>query len=277
MIHCDYELSFFLIDLYGKVEPKMMKFWIPSFDPLFFRPYFAKENRLDLYSDRDSPDLIMQKISTLSGQPLETVQGQFELLGYPIHPAFHRIHAAGKLEKLRNKWRIEPGETPVLISMGKNGVGLLEAIFDELAASHQSKIKYIFVCGHNHSLKEKLQQKALEEEQFSIQGLLSAEEMNELMSICPMQITKAGGAITAETLATGIYTLMMGSHLWEEANRLQLLEMGLGQQHDPGIPLCAQIEECLEKAGLNKQSSVQQNDWQNLLKAHLGTLLRHDR
>ncbi len=273
MIHCDYELSFFLMDLYGKIQPEMMKFWIPRLDPLFFRPYFVKERRLDLYDDQDPSEKIIEKISSISHQPLETIRDQFELIGYPINPAFDRIRNEEKWENLRIKWGIQPGETPVLISMGKNGGGVLEKIFDELAASEQNKFYYIFVCGNNLPLKEKLEEKAIHKPQFSIRGIVAPEEMNELMNICPVQISKAGGAITAETLATGIYTLMMSSHLWEEANGQQLIKMGIGQHYSETSPLIVQIEECLKKAAALPLPSKQPNDWQKLL---LGSLMREN-
>ncbi len=264
MIHCDYELSYFLMNLYGKVNPEMLKFWLPSLESQLFRPLFIKENRLDLYDEQDSFDKISEKISLMTGRPLEEIQGQFELLGYPVCPEFYPIEKEEELHELRKKWNLQKDEIPVLVSMGKNGVGVLEEIFDQLKDT-RFPIKYFFVCGRNLKLKERLEQKALGNDRFAICGLLSLQEMNELMNLCTVKITKPGGSLTSEAFITHTYLLMMCSHPWEEANGSKVERMGFGQRVQADRTLSQQVEECIEKAGHLKRLSDNKEEWKGLL------------
>lgn len=263
IIHCDYELSILLQDLYGKIEPEMLKFWMPSVEPRVFLPQFTKANRLDLYDERDTLETLLQKLAEITKQPLSVIQGQFEQFGYPISSDFHLIE---NLEPLREKWKILPEEIPVLVSMGKNGVGLMEEIYDELSGYEQTlPVKYIFVCGRNEHLKNKLEQKARSNSRFSIIGLVSAQEMNELMNLCPVTLSKPGGAVSTEVLTTGTYLLMMGTHPWEEANGAKVKNSGLGQKTTEGVPLVLQVEECLEKAQTQGRVPHANGEWKEKL------------
>jgi UDP-N-acetylglucosamine:LPS N-acetylglucosamine transferase len=271
MIHCDYELSFFLMDLYGTVQADMLKFWLPGLEPKVFRPFFERHQRLDLYNEQDDTETLMKKIALMAQEPLEDIKGQFELLGYPIRSEFCSIWDAQKLKDLRKKWDIQADEIPILVTMGKNGAGVLEEIFDQLKSSFKQglHLKYIFVCGNNSSLKEKLIKKASGNKKFSIQGLLLSQEMNELMNLCPVTISKPGGGMTAEVLATGTYLLMKCTYPWEEANGSVIEKMGLGQKSEANVDLSLQVESCLKKP---RNKLPQGNDWKKLLQGHLDCL-----
>lgn len=270
MIHCDYELSFFLMDPYGKADPELMKFWLPSIEPHIFKPLFAKTGRLDLYNETDSHDELMRKVALITGTTPEHIKSQFECIGYPTRPEFRKIDNPDELALLRQKWDIQPDDTPITVSMGKNGVGVLEKIFDQLVQlpPHKTPVKYIFVCGKNEELKNRLEKKLAyrpADQRFAIYGFLPPKEMNELMNISPVKITKPGGAVTTEAFVTGTYLLLMGSHPWEEANGAEAVKMGLGQYYQDTIPLALQIEECIDRARQARKKEIQRPDWQNLL------------
>lgn len=280
LIHCDYELSFFLMHLYGKIHPEIMKFWLPSFEPQVFRPLFTKTNKLELYHEHDEPEALINKIAAITQQPIEMIQGQFELLGYPLKQEFYSIDDCKLLEKLHKKWGIKAEEIPVLISMGKNGVGVIEEIFEELHTftdyPPKFPIKYIFVCGKNDDLRGRLEQKAHMQTNFfnnaisfKICGLLTAQEMNELMNLCPLYITKPGGAVTSEALETGIHLLTMCSHPWEEANGSKIESLGIGRKVQNNIPLSLQVEDYLEKIGHIKRAVHPSIPWKDLLMKHI--------
>jgi hypothetical protein len=258
-----------LMNLYGKIRPEMMKFWLPSLEPQVFRPLFVKASRLDIYDEQDNEEMLIKKIASITQQPIVRIQDQFELLGYPIRPEFHYIEDIEQLERLRKKWDIKPEEIPVLVSMGKNGVGVLEEIFDELLAfsGHRFPIKYIFVCGKNIDLQMRLERKSSlkNEKGFAICGLLSAQEMNELMNLCPLNISKPGGAITSEALETGTYLLIMCSHPWEEANGSKIERLGLGQRVQANTPLVLQVENYIEKILYLKRSAYKNIPWKESL------------
>jgi UDP-N-acetylglucosamine:LPS N-acetylglucosamine transferase len=271
MIHCDYELSFFLMDLYGKIEPEMMKFWLPAFEPQVFRPLFVKANKLDIYDEGDNVKELIEKIASITQQSIEIIQKEFELLGYPIRPEFYFISDSEQHEQLRKKWGVKREEIPVLVSMGKNGVGVLEEIFDKLQKSkNRLPIKYIFVCGKNVDLQMRLEHKILKnflgsESTFKICGLLSAQEMNELMNLCPLYISKPGGAVSSEALETGIHLLIMSSHPWEEANGSRVVRLGIGRRLQENASLTLQIEGYLEEVLHLKRISLQIVSWRELL------------
>src|SRR5581483_91571 len=144
ILHCDYELSLPLLDGYGKVASNV-RFWLPSFEPATFRPLFVKADRLDLYQETDSKQVLMEKVALLLGiTPLEAYM-QFECIGYPIRPEFKRIRDFEELDRLRVKWDIGDDEVPVLISMGKNGVGALEKVFEQVVNIPAHRWKFIIV------------------------------------------------------------------------------------------------------------------------------------
>ncbi len=268
MLHCDYELSFFLLDSYGKVDSDRARFWLPNMEPAMFKPLFVRANRLDLYNEADNQQELIEKVAFLLGITVEEAEQQFECIGYPTRPEFKAITDAEELENLRTKWGIEPHEIPILVSMGKNGVGTLEKIYDELANLPAHDWKFIFICGKNEELKTKLQNKLSSNpaNQFVLCDFLVASEMNELMNLCPVKLTKAGGAITTEALVTKTYLLMIGSHPWEGANGGKIQRLGLGQQVCSDVPLEMQIEEALVKAkAVRNGRSIEVPDWRGLL------------
>ena len=274
MIHCDYELALLLMDLYGKIGPEMMKFWVTGMEPQFFRPLFVKTNRLDLYNALDSQEILMQKLALITGQPLERIQGQFELFGYPVRSQFYRIEETERLEKLRKKWNLKPNEVPILVSMGRNGVGILEEIFNELSAFTHDRfsVKYFFVCGTNEGLQAKLKHlnSTLDTKNCEILGLLPPEEMNELMNLCPLTISKPGGAFTSEALETGTYLLTLyTTHPWEEANGAKLESLGFGKRLQVDQPLGQQINEQIEKISNAKRPVHKSVPWKELLMDHI--------
>ncbi len=269
MFHSDYELSSYLMGLYGKIDPEMLRFWLPSLKPRIFRPLFLKNNRMDLYDEQDEPKTLMGKIAQITEEPQEIIEKQFELLGYPLRKEINRIDSFEKREDLRKKWNILPTQTPILVSMGRNGAGILEEIFDQLAKSEKEDMKYLFALGTNAQLKEKLSRKAGSSKRFAFYGLLSSQQWNELLNICPVTISKAGGAMVSEVLRSSTYLLILHSYLWEEANGSVLEQMGAGHKADLSIPLCQQVEYCLKNP---RTSFVQNNDWEKRLLDHLRSI-----
>lgn len=275
MLHCDYELSFFLLDIYGKVNSDRIRFWLPSMEPAVFKPLFAKANRLDLYSEKDNQQELIEKISLLLGITSEEAKKQFECIGYPTRPEFKAITNPQELENLRKKWDIQSDEIAILVSMGKNGVGTLEKIYDQLANLPPRRWKFIFICGKNEELKIRLKSRLSSNStnRFTICGFLSPEEMNELMNLSLVKITKPGGAVTTEALVTKTYLLIMSSHPWEGANGDKIEKLGLGQQFRSDLSLEVQIEESLVKAKtIRAQCSTELPNWKGLLLNEIKTL-----
>jgi len=276
MIHCDYELSFFLLNLYGKANPDALRFWLTSQEPSVFKPLFLKADRLDLYKESDSQEALMEKVSVLTNCDLDTLKRQFEVFGFPTRPEFHRIHDPKKLAVLQKQWDIQSHETPILVCMGKNGVGVLEKLFDQFLLLPPNEFKFLFVCGKNEELKMKLQQKLAAASEltnsFAIYGFATPQEMNDLMNVSSIAITKPGGASVAEAIATGTYFLMMEPHPWEQANGNKLETLQLGQYYKANLALEPQLKECIAKAKLSSTRELDEPDWKAILLKELESI-----
>ena len=276
ILHCDYEVSFFFLDLCGKLHPDSVRFWLPSLQPHIFKPLFVKANRMDLYHPDESKERLMEKIALLTHTDVDDISKQFEAVGFPSRPEFFRIENPQELHLLRKKWDVKPDETPILVSMGKNGVASLENIFDQCIEIPSRQFKFIFICGKNDALKEQLQAKLAlmkcHANRFKIYGFLPPQQMNELLNVCPVKITKPGGAISTEAMITGTYLLMISPHPWEEANAREVELRGMGQYYEADIPLLEQIDASCEKAKKAREKSLQLPPWKCLLMERLDLL-----
>lgn len=265
MIHCDYELSFFLLGLFDKTPTEMVKYWLPSLEATVFKPLFQSSERMDLYDADDDIETVFAKVSLITGRSISELSSQFILSGYPVSHDFYQAFPL-EVEKMRKKWGVEKGETPVLICMGKNGVGVLEEIFNRISTQKRSGFKYIFVTGKNVELKEKLEKR--NESQICLLGLVSPSEMNELMNICPVTISKPGGAFVSEAMNTTTYLLITSSHPWEEANGNIIEKLGFGHR-SPSLDLLQdEIEGVLQKT-LHKPPKKVLEHWKQLLDEEL--------
>lgn len=261
MLHCDHELSIFLLDSYGKSDG--MKYWLPSFDPEVFKPLFAHLEKMNLYNENDNEKELIEKVTFLLGITEEEFKKQFAAVGYPTRPDFERITDADQLENLRKKWGILPHEIPILVSMGKNGVGALEKLYEQLIELPPHPWKFIFICGKNEELKHRLSLSPRPD--FTICGFMCPKEMNELMNIASVILSKPGGAVTSEVFVTKTYLLMVGTYPWEIPNGNKIEKMGLGQYVDMDLSLEAQIEEALIKSKNVRNSSVGEvSDWKSM-------------
>jgi hypothetical protein len=269
MLHTDFELCPSLAAYYRSTSIESIQFWLPICRPSLFKPLFEEYKQLNSYSDSDEYPAIIQKMSNFLKVPKEDLKAHFELIGCPSLD-FFRIEDSLSLKKLKEKWRVKEEELPVFIVMGKHGTDSLKKIFSELSSvKGKLPLKYIFICGKNKALKEELTQKVnvLGREDFMIEGLLSPDEMNEIMNISLLGISKAGGATVIESLAVKRHLLLMDSYPWEEVNASFLIESGLGTKYDSSKDLIKQIEKCVQKQMEKGDRSISLEDWQgNLLR-----------
>lgn len=101
-------------------------------------------------------------------------------------------------------------------------------------------------------------------------GLLSPTEMNEVMNISSLGISKAGGATIAESIVTKTPILLIDFYPWEEVNADYLIQIGLGIKTDPSVPLIKQIEDIL---GSNKVKNLTYEHWENNLSEKIKQLM----
>lgn len=269
MMHVDFELCSSLNSYYRKVSSNSIRFWLHSFEPSMFRPLFEAYGCLDLYSTTDSLTTMMKKMSQFLQVPLEEFEKQFEVIGYPASSEFYRIDDQDLLKSLRIKWGVKEKEIPVFIMMGKHSTKGSKKVFKSLLESKAKlPLKYLFVCGKNENLKEKLEltllngEKAIAE-RFRILGLLSPKEMNEVMNISSFGISKSGAASVIEMMATNGYALLMHSYPWEKINGSLLIGLGAALEYDSRKPLMDQIEECVKNS--QKKPFYDLTKWQENL------------
>jgi 1,2-diacylglycerol 3-beta-galactosyltransferase len=128
------------------------------------------------------------------GMPAERV----EVVGQPVSLSF----AVGISEKgpVRARLGLDPTRPCVLIVGGGDGIGP----FDETARAISARVpeaQLVVVCGHNRSLRERLE--AIEWEiPVRIHGFV--DNMPELMSASDLLVTKAGSETLAEAFVAGL-------------------------------------------------------------------------
>ncbi|HSX38523.1 MAG TPA: hypothetical protein VLE95_06805 [Chlamydiales bacterium] len=279
MIHTNFEVSLFLKTLYGRIPSEFIRFWMPSLKPSVFKSLFEWHHASHLYNENDDFDTLLQKISNLLHVPPNTLEKQFEEFGYAVRPEFYPIEDENRLAALRAKWKISAEEIPIFISMGKYGSGAIKWIFNTLRNSTTDlPLKYLFLCGKNHSLKSELETELSKmnslADHFAVYGALSANEMNEIMNVSLLGISKTGSASSGEALVVHRHLLIMNYYLWETANADHLVKTGLATQYTETLPLMKQVEACLKKELFSRKAFNPFEDWQSHLTHHLKELFK---
>lgn len=119
--------------------------------------------------------------------------------GIPIDPLF----AVEKdVAALRKKHKVGGDRPTVLLMAGGFGVGPIERMFDA-AIEVGTPLDLIVVCGKNAKLKAKLE-KVDTPERHRVQVMGFTKEMDELLAIADLIVSKPGGLTTSECLARGV-------------------------------------------------------------------------
>lgn len=271
LFHPDFEICPSLAAYYRSV-PDSIRFWLPAFNALMFKPLFKKYNKLDLFNEKDSEEIFLKKISEFLDVSSIDFKNQFEVIGYPCSN-FFKIKETEEFVDLRKKWGIDEKDIPVFIVMGKHGTNLIKEIMNGLLSTKSDlPLKYLFICGKNEELvkelKDQLNSSNVDKSRFSIHGLLKPDEMNEVMNISSLGISKAGGATVVESLKTRCPLILMHSYPWEEVNAAYLIEMGLATQYDSSKSLVSQIENCIKENNASEKCS-EVEDWRERLDFYL--------
>ena len=129
-------------------------------------------------------------------------------------------------ENLRKKWQVKKDLFTILLMGGGLGMGSLKEIVVTLDNAHLP-IQLLVVTGINRRLKRKLQ--ALESDlNLSLKVLGYIKQIDELMEISDLLISKPGGLTTAEALVKklplGIFDSLAGQ---ERRNQQLLSEKGV--------------------------------------------------
>jgi len=115
---------------------------------------------------------------------------------------------------LKKKLGIQDGILTVLIATGSFGMGPIEKLI-ELLAGYQ----LLIVCGQNSVLYERL--KPLAQKNVHIMGLV--DNMDELMAVANVMVTKPGGLSISEALVKKLPMLFFSAIQGQETNNIKVL------------------------------------------------------
>jgi len=142
-------------------------------------------------------------------------------LGVPSDKAFTtgiptdaKFTATPDLSELKKKLGISDGILTILIATGSFGMGPIEELM-ELLKDYQ----LLIVTGHNKQLYERLKPKA--PALTHVLGLVN--NMDELMSVADVMVTKPGGLSIAEALVKKLPMLFFSAIPGQETNNLKVL------------------------------------------------------
>ncbi|MFK7873022.1 MAG: hypothetical protein AB8C84_07605 [Oligoflexales bacterium] len=253
---------------------RFVEFWLPTNDVEMFTDLAHQ----DVYSDdahsfRD----VVRKAVYGGGNHFEIhshPKNPFYVLGYPVRHSFVPKKLSEKeILNLREEMNVPKESRVLILSMGRQGVGVLSEIVDRIrreAESLEENLHVVVICGKNIKIADDIK-KILAEQgdhkrvSFDIQGYLTEQSMAKFFSIAEGMISKPGGATTAEASAMNLPLLICHSHAWEEANRAYLERKGLSFHFDLMRALVPQVNVFLGR-NMKKNAKVEVVPWATRLK-----------
>ncbi len=137
---------------------------------------------------------------------------QVFVTGIPTDPKFARC---ADVPSLREKLEVKAQELTVLIATGSFGMGPIEQLINLL-----SGYQLLIVCGQNHVLYEHL--KRFSSQKVHVLGLV--DNMDELMSVADVMVTKPGGLSISEALVKKLPMIFFSAIPGQEANNIKVLK-----------------------------------------------------
>jgi processive 1,2-diacylglycerol beta-glucosyltransferase len=142
--------------------------------------------------------------------------------GIPIHPVFSRPKDRGACLARQGL----NGDRPVVLQLaGGFGVGPVELLFQALL-SIERPLEIVVVAGKNAELKQRLEGAPIPP-RHSARVLGFTDQMDELLTVADLVVSKPGGLTTSETLARGAALAIVNPIPGQEARNSDfLLEHG---------------------------------------------------
>lgn len=139
-------------------------------------------------------------------------------LGIPFDPAFNQ---PVNLALVRQKLKLSPDKKTILIMGGGQGLGPLKTICKSLEQVNHP-LQEIIVCGTNRKLYKQLKRK-LKRSRHTISLWGYVNNVNELMAVSDLIVTKPGGITTAEALSKGLPMIIIKPLPGQEMSNTQFL------------------------------------------------------
>jgi len=186
--------------------------------------------------------------------------------GYPIVPESSREYSPLEKMGFQQDLGIPSNKKVVLITMGSLGSDETFNYFDSFIREKQrfsSDTHFVFLCGRNQALKERMQQKLVEElgytaedkERFSKEDEISfslfgfRNDMYKCMAVSDCMVAKSGSATVNEAIAMSLPTLLSKTTIpleWEQLAFRLFYNYTLGSEINPKDDAVGKILEMLE-------------------------------
>ncbi|MFH1783049.1 MAG: glycosyltransferase [Candidatus Omnitrophota bacterium] len=161
--------------------------------------------------------------------------------GIPIDPRFKIGHNKDEICKTLG---LNPMLPTVLIMGGSQGLGPVESVLDILEYLEVS-FQIAVVCGSNDKLKNTLIKKSQRyKRRLCVFGLIN--NIDELMEVSSIVITKPGGLTTSEALSKGLPMMIVNPLPGQEQKNTQyLLDAGVAVKADDREDIATLLQELL--------------------------------
>ncbi len=169
--------------------------------------------------------------------------------GIPISP---RFIDTGNKEPLLKNLKLESGIPTILIMGGGQGLGPIEDLIFAINTI-EKPFQIIVICGANQKLKKWLEKrKLLFRKKMVIFGY--SKEINKLMGISDLLVTKPGGLTTAEALTKALPIVIVNPLPGQETKNTEfLLEEKVAVKAKNSLDAAVLIEELLNNPAKLKQ------------------------
>jgi processive 1,2-diacylglycerol beta-glucosyltransferase len=176
------------------------------------------------------------------GVPSESTR----VTGIPIHPNFARTKDRG--ECLERHGLV--GDRPIILQLaGGFGVGPIAKMFEHLLRVRQP-LEVVAVAGRNEKVRKQVAEVAVPE-RHRVKVLGFTDQIDELMAVADLVVSKPGGLTTSEALARGVGMVIVNPIPGQESrNSDYLLERGAAIKVNNLATLPHKIEAALEPARL---------------------------
>ncbi len=149
---------------------------------------------------------------------------RIQVLGVPIHPKFSRSNDRASLA---NRFGLDPEKPTVLIGSGGLGTGPIVSLV-QLMEKVPKSLQLLVVAGKNETLFRQLEAlRPLKLHSMKVYGFI--DNMDELMDVSDLMITKPGGLTCAEAAAKGLALIFICPIPGQESRNLRVMEeIGFG-------------------------------------------------
>lgn len=136
------------------------------------------------------------------GVPLKKIR----IYGIPIDPKFHQTHDRALVKQ---KIGIQENSPVILVMGGSQGLGVMKEVVKAFLKDTKHNYQLLVVTGSNKKLYRQLRRLERRKGKGIVRILSYIDNIDELMEIADVIVTKAGGMTTSEALAKNLPMLIM--------------------------------------------------------------------